>query len=84
MKLTPDQLRAYSHRVGVLLRWIVRARKRMDQLGVHGRVRDQTLKAEDALISLRMAAHYASCRESTGGGGGVFDDEADRGANQSR
>jgi hypothetical protein len=73
VNLTSDQLRAYSQRVGILLRWIVRARKQMDQLGVHGRVRDQTLKAEDALLTLRMAAHYASCRESTGGGG-AFDD----------
>jgi hypothetical protein len=66
-KLTRDQARRYSERIARLLAWMVTARKRMDRLGVSGELYQQTLKAEHALLSLRMTAHYASCPDVTGG-----------------
>ena len=58
MALTKSEMRAYSDRVAKMLPWISRARLRLEQRHECGNVHRLSMEAENALLALKMAAHF--------------------------
>jgi hypothetical protein len=69
MALTKAEMRVYSQRIAMMLGWIARARRRLEQRQEWGRIHQLSMEAENALLALKMAAHY----EAVEGAGGTTD-----------
>jgi hypothetical protein len=63
-ELTPEQAEAVGRRLSRTVGYLVRLRERMDQVGFVStdRLYQIVCKAEDAMLHLSVALHYASCK----------------------
>jgi len=61
MPLNKAEMQAYTKRVAEMLAWMIRARRRLEKRQETGEIYQATVEAENALHSLRIKTHYASC-----------------------